>query len=362
MPSRIPAWLDKLQTGLLGKPDTYGGLLSDEQAAQARNSGLMNFGASLLASSGPSPMPTSLGQAFGQATLQGRSAQGQSTQDALNAALLKKQLTAPRKREVVTLGTKAYDVQTGEEIASNPAPTVVWKERPGPRGSIIRYREDTGESQQVVGPDNTQPATRQDRAPAYRDIIDPADPKRMITVDGNTYRGGSLGSPGVLGVAGKEPTAAKAEETRGTGKQAVSDQVAALRDIYNQLNEGGGIVNTDESFNAGNALQSSALGQMAGRAFGTKNQSLRNQVSQQRPLLLQAIKQATGMSAKQMDSNAELKLYLAAATDPALDYQANLAALDNIDKLFGLGEGAKETAPTNKPKESAAARAKRLGL
>jgi hypothetical protein len=43
---------------------------------------------------------------------------------------------------------------------------------------------------------------------------------------------------------------------------------------------------------------------------------------------------ATGMSAKQMDSNAELKLWLATATDPTLDVESNRKALDNIEKKY----------------------------
>jgi hypothetical protein len=46
---------------------------------------------------------------------------------------------------------------------------------------------------------------------------------------------------------------------------------------------------------------------------------------------------ATGMSAKQMDSNAELKLYLATATDPTLDVATNKRALDMILSLYGGG-------------------------
>jgi hypothetical protein len=47
------------------------------------------------------------------------------------------------------------------------------------------------------------------------------------------------------------------------------------------------------------------------------------------------------MSAKQMDSNAELKMYLAAATDPTLDLQTNLNALSQLESLYGKKDGAK---------------------
>ena len=54
------------------------------------------------------------------------------------------------------------------------------------------------------------------------------------------------------------------------------------------------------------------------------------------------------MSAKQMDSNAELKMYLAAATDPSLDYESNINALKQLERLFGTpaenqGQGVSKT-------------------
>ena len=53
-----------------------------------------------------------------------------------------------------------------------------------------------------------------------------------------------------------------------------------------------------------------------------------------RPALLAALMKATGMSAKQMDSNAELKLWLATATDPSLDVESNRRALAKIEQKY----------------------------
>ena len=133
------------------------------------------------------------------------------------------------------------------------------------------------------------------------------------------------------------------------GKGTVNDVVASLRGMYDQLDAAGGITNPDKGgvANLTAGIASSGPGQSAGRLFGTQNQSARNTVAQQRPLLLQAIMKATGMSAKQMDSNAELKLYLATATDPTLDVAANRRALDMIETLYGKAAG---TAPADSPK------------
>lgn len=180
---------------------------------------------------------------------------------------------------------------------------------------------------------------RNEPAPTMSEVLDPKDPTRMLKVNAREYKGGTLGDPGVLGVAGKEPTAAKREEQVGTGRETVSTVVSSLRDSYDKLSASGGITDPSKGTlsNIGAAIGSSGIGQIAGRAVGTENQSLRNTIAQTRPLLMNAIKQATGMSAKQMDSNVELKLWLATATDPTLDIKANMNALDNIEKLYGLG-------------------------
>lgn len=130
-------------------------------------------------------------------------------------------------------------------------------------------------------------------------------------------------------------------ETKAQGADSLDALMAQLRSSYGVLKDSGGITSTDASGldNAQAAVQSSAPGQFLGRVFGTKNQSERNSIAQTRPLLLAAIKDATGMSARQLDSNAELKLWLSAATDPTLDVQANVRALDNIDAFVKARAG-----------------------
>lgn len=128
-------------------------------------------------------------------------------------------------------------------------------------------------------------------------------------------------------------------QTVNVGKETVDTLIGGLRDEYNTLYSGGGITSKDQTgmANIPGAIGSSGIGQMAGRVFGTENQSARNTIAQSRPLLLQAIKKATGMSAKEMDSNVELKMYLAAATDPTLDYESNMKALQQLETLYGSG-------------------------
>lgn len=132
------------------------------------------------------------------------------------------------------------------------------------------------------------------------------------------------------------------------GGENFETMISGLRNSYKDLGEMGGITSTKQSglSNLGAGIASSGVGQATGRLFGTKEQSIRNNIAQSRPLLLNAIKEATGMSSKQMDSNAELNLYLRAATDPTLDLETNLKALDQIEKLYGGNKS------SNQPKDN----------
>ena len=141
------------------------------------------------------------------------------------------------------------------------------------------------------------------------------------------------------------------------GRENVDTLITGLRDQYNILLNNEGITSTQAGFipNLRSAASRSAVGQAIGQSVGSTNQSARNTIAQSRPLLLNAIKDATGMSAKQMDSNAELKMYLAAATDPSLDFESNMNALSQLEKLFGTpaenqGQGVSKT-PTGQQKE-----------
>ena len=126
--------------------------------------------------------------------------------------------------------------------------------------------------------------------------------------------------------------------TVNAGRETVDTLVTGLKAQYDTLKEGGGITTKENTFkNIPAFLSSTGVGQTTGKLFGTQNQSARNTIAQSRPLLLQAIKKATGASAKEMDSNVELQMYLRAATDPTLDYESNIAALQQLQTLYGIG-------------------------
>jgi hypothetical protein len=129
------------------------------------------------------------------------------------------------------------------------------------------------------------------------------------------------------------------EVKKAEGQRTVQTLVSSLADQYKGLLQEGGITNTAQGAmsNIGARFGSSAVGQFAAGFIGTKAQELRDSIAQTRPLIINAIKDSTGMSAQQLNSNVELQNFLKAATDPTLSIEANLKALNNLSKLYGLG-------------------------
>jgi hypothetical protein len=140
--------------------------------------------------------------------------------------------------------------------------------------------------------------------------------------------------------ASNSPEARKAEEKK-TGKGQVTEILTDLYGGYKELETLGADVSTDRSGvrNVWERAAGSGAGQLVAGALGTKAQAVRDRINQNRPLLLAAIKQATGLSATQMNSNVELQFYIQAATDVTKERWANRAALAQLDKLYGLGSG-----------------------
>lgn len=153
---------------------------------------------------------------------------------------------------------------------------------------------------------------------------------------------------------GKTPAGAGSKaESIAAGKAEIDRDVVTLKAALDQLKEGGGITSTEKGVipNVGSWAANTAVGQTLGSMGGTTNQKARDVVSQARPLLLRSIMQATGMSAKNLDSNAELKLWLATATDPTKGYEANIEALNNIAEKYGSG-GFMDKSTTAQPKKN----------
>lgn len=155
----------------------------------------------------------------------------------------------------------------------------------------------------------------------------------------DSERGGFITPEGFQPVPGVGPKKVPEQERISEGRERVSAHLGTIRGYYSALAKEGGAVSTAQPAltNIRARMGASAGGQLLGGAIGTEAQTLRDKIQSMRPLLIQEIRSATGMSAKAMDSNAELQFYLRAATDPTQSLEANMAAIDALERAYGLG-------------------------
>ena len=121
-------------------------------------------------------------------------------------------------------------------------------------------------------------------------------------------------------------------------RKFLSEDLNNLKNYYLELQKEGGIVDPSQDWmtNVRARAGASDIGQSFEGTIGTKAQSLRDKIGTVRPGLVNSIRAATGMSARSMDSNVELQFQLKQATDPTLGLPANLAAIDRLERVYGL--------------------------
>jgi hypothetical protein len=134
----------------------------------------------------------------------------------------------------------------------------------------------------------------------------------------------------------------KAEKVE-EGQLALGDTISTAETLVKDLAKMGGITSTSKGplANLVTSLQTGTVGQMGGRVFGTSEQAKRDELKSIRLQLLNAVKEATGMSAQQLNSNVELKTYLDSLGSEGMTKEANLAILDNLSRRYLKGEAAK---------------------
>lgn len=126
------------------------------------------------------------------------------------------------------------------------------------------------------------------------------------------------------------------------GKKQVSTILGKMRDAYEQLEKAEAIPSEKRGAiaNALDYVGSSALGREAQKFVGTEESKYLSRIVNMRKALATAIKNATGMSAQEMNSNVELQLTLDTLTDPTQGIEAARMALADLEELYGLPKAA----------------------
>lgn len=118
--------------------------------------------------------------------------------------------------------------------------------------------------------------------------------------------------------------------------QTAQGNLDELRGIYKTLNDMGAMVSPKRSAGANveARLRASGLGQTVEGAIGTQAQTQRDRIASIRPQLMQSLAKATGMTGKQLDSNSDVKLFMQTVTNPASSYEANIKAIDGLERFL----------------------------
>lgn len=215
-------------------------------------------------------------------------------------------------------------INEGDHVHIEPGPQAQQQQsQPAPQG---------GRREVSVGPapqDRYRPATAEEIAAAGYPAGTGAQINerngRMTDIRTPSRAGGVVGQ--------------RTPDQQAQARTGVTSILGQMVDSYNQLDELNGIRDSSEGTlpNVGAYFRSSGVGQFLGGVIGSEEQALREQILNTQPLLINTIREATGMSARAMDSNRELQFYLQAATDPSGDVISNYAALHVLDSLYGDG-------------------------
>jgi hypothetical protein len=126
------------------------------------------------------------------------------------------------------------------------------------------------------------------------------------------------------------------------GRKQVSTIIKKIRGAYEQLEKKEAIASEKRGgfANVVDYLATTTPGREVQKAFGTSASKYLSEIVNSRKLLATAIKNATGMSAQEMNSNVELQLTLDALTDPTQGIEAARSTLDTLEELYGAPRAA----------------------
>jgi hypothetical protein len=141
--------------------------------------------------------------------------------------------------------------------------------------------------------------------------------------------------------AEKPPTPAQVAKDKRMeeARTALSKDIQTQLKYYNDLNNLSGMVtsagpNASVAGNVTAFTRSTDVGQKIERALGTKAQTLRDNIKNTRQRLFMQIKDATGATASQMNSNVEMQAWLNSMTDPQQSIETVQETLKQLDSVI----------------------------
>lgn len=222
---------------------------------------------------------------------------------------------APIRSQVLRGGDVLVNTQTGEQIAANAlAP------RTAPAAGM-----------------SVDQRTRMLNARGYEEVdgkVRPipggfADPE-VIRRQAEARRAPPPGPEGT-------PAQQQRAQSRSEAQQQLSQELQTVLGYYNELSKMGAMTSPERS-TAGNviaAARATGPGQTAERFAGTRAQTLRDNIANARLRILNHVKNATGATASQMNSNVEFQTWLNALTSPGQSIETVRETLKQLDAVLG---------------------------
>ena len=125
-------------------------------------------------------------------------------------------------------------------------------------------------------------------------------------------------------------------DARAAGQETLGNTLDTAKTLITDLSKAEGMTGTSRSAlaNLFTSLSTTGVGQTTGRMFGTATQSKRDELASVRLQLLNAIKEATGTSSQQLNSNVELQTWLASLGSAGMTKETNEAILSNLENSY----------------------------
>jgi hypothetical protein len=137
------------------------------------------------------------------------------------------------------------------------------------------------------------------------------------------------------------PEGTPAQQARAEGQRSARDMLSqelnTVMGYYEGLNRMGAMTSPSRAAaaNVAAAARATGVGQTAERFLGTEAQTLRDNISNARLRILNHVKNATGATAAQMNSNVELQTWLNALTNPQQSIETVRETLGQMDAVLG---------------------------
>jgi hypothetical protein len=219
------------------------------------------------------------------------------------------------------------------------------------------YQRSTGKFLQP--PQQQAAGTQARRYISTPDGVFDTETQRYIPRPARAPEATPTGTPAAAPAMVGTPAQQAKVQAQNQAKEMLSQELGTVLGYYEELNRMGAMVSPERpsAANVAAAARATGPGQTAERFLGTRAQTLRDNIANARLRLFNHVKNATGASAQQMNSNLELQTWLNAMTNPGQSIETVRETLGQLDAVLGSvrNQMAAEASGQSRPQAAPAA-------